>query len=212
MELKKDKKINKINNNQLVRRDIILTAALEIFAQRGYQKALVTEIARRAGVSEATIYKEFKDKEDLLHAIPEKIMPEATSELALHMQGIKGALNKFRKFLWFYLYFFETNKDWAAVVLLQIKPNPRFIKTTAYQLIRKFTRILIDILEEGKKEGTIRKDLDNNLGRHIIIGGIEHITTRWLLLGKPRSILSYADELFELFVRAFGSEKSCLKA
>lgn len=198
--------MHKINNNQLVRRDIILTVALEIFAQRGYQKALVTEIARRAGVSEATIYKEFKDKEDLLHAIPEKIMPEATSELALHMQGIKGALNKFRKFIWFYLYFFETNKDWATVVLLQIRPNPTFIRTTAYQLIRKFTRILIDILEEGKKEGRIRKDLDNNLARDIIIGGIEHITTRWILLGKPEHILSYTDELFEIFTRAFGPE------
>jgi len=102
--------MNKINKNQIVKRDIIITAALEIFAQKGFQKARVTEIARRAGVSEATIYKEFKDKEDLLHAIPEKIMPEATAELLLHMQGIEGARNKFRKFLWFYLYFFEKNR------------------------------------------------------------------------------------------------------
>lgn len=92
------------------------------------------------------------------------------------------------------------------MVLLQIKPNPRFLKTTAYQLIRKFTRILIDILEDGKKEGRIRKDLDNNLARDIIIGGIEHITTRWILLGKPEHILSYTDELFEIFTRAFGPE------
>jgi len=67
--------MNKINKNQIVKRDIIITAALEIFAQKGFQKARVTEIARRAGVSEATIYKEFKDKEDLLHAIPEKLCP-----------------------------------------------------------------------------------------------------------------------------------------
>ncbi len=206
MQTTKIQNINKFNNNQIAKRDIILTAALEIFAQKGFQKARVSEISRLAGVSEATIYKEFDDKEDMLHAIPEKIMPEATSELSLHMQGIKGALNKFRKFLWFYLYFFETNKDWATVVLLQIKPNPRFIKTTAYQLIRKFTRIFIDILEEGKKEGTFKKTLDNNLARHIFIGGIEHITTRWLLLGKPEDILSYTDELLEIFTRAFGPE------
>ena len=196
--------ISKINNNQVAKRDVIITAALEIFAQKGFQKARVTEIARRAGVSESTIYKEFEDKEDLLHAIPEKIMPAATSELALHMQGIKGAHNKLRKFLWFYLHFFETNKDWATVVLLQIKPNPKFTQTRAYQLIRKFTRIFIDILEEGKTEGVFRETLDDNLARHIFIGGIEHITTRWLLLGKPEHILDYADELFEMFTKAFG--------
>jgi len=196
--------MNKINKNQIVKRDIIITAALEIFAQKGFQKARVTEIARRAGVSEATIYKEFKDKEDLLHAIPEKIMPEATAELLLHMQGIEGARNKFRKFLWFYLYFFEKNKDWATIVLLQIRPNPRFTQTKAYQLIRQFTRIFINILDEGKKEGVFRETLDDNLARHIFIGGIEHITTRWLLLGKPEQILDYADELFEIFTKAFG--------
>ena len=206
MQAIKTQNINKISENQISKRDIILTAALEIFAKKGFQKARVTEIARRAGVSEATIYKEFKDKEDLLHAIPEKIMPEATSELALHMQGIKGALNKFRKFLWFYLYFFETNKDWTTVVLLQIKPNPRFAQTRAYQLIREFTRIFVDILEEGKEEGTFKKDLDHNLARHIFIGGIENITTRWLLLGKPEHLLSCTDELFEMFTRTFGSE------
>ena len=206
MKAQKTQIINKISNNHISKRDIILTASLEIFAHKGFQKARVTEIARRAGVSEATIYKEFEDKEDLLHAIPETIMPAATSELALHMQGIKGAKNKFRKFLWFYLYFFETNKDWARVLLLQIKPNPRFAKTRAYQLIREFTRIFIDILEEGKKEGEFKKTLDNNLARHIFIGGIEHITTRWLLLGKPEYLLSCTDELFEMFTRAFGPE------
>lgn len=206
MQTQNTQNINKFSNNHISKRDIILTASLEIFAHKGFQKARVTEIARRAGVSEATIYKEFEDKEDLLHAIPEKIMPAATSELALHMQGIKGAQNKFRKFLWFYLYFFETNKDWARVVLLQLKPNPRFTQTRAYQLIRKFTRIFIDILEEGKKEGTFKKTLDNNLARHIFIGGIEHITTRWLLLGKPEHLLSCTEELFEIFTRAFGPE------
>jgi len=80
-------------------------------------------------------------------------MPEATAELLLHMQGIEGARNKFRKFLWFYLYFFEKNKDWATIVLLQIRPNPRFTQTKAYQLIRQFTRIFINILDEGKKKG-----------------------------------------------------------
>lgn len=206
MQTIKIKNIDKFNNNQIAKRDIILTAALEIFARKGFQKARVNEIARQAVVSEATIYKEFENKEDMLYAIPEKIMPEATLELALHMQGIKGAQNKFRKFLWFYLYFFETNKDWATVVLLQIKPNPRFTQTKAYKLIREFTRIFIDILEEGKKEGTFKKNLDNNLARHIFIGGIEHITTRWLLLGKPEHLLSCTDELFEIFTRAFGPE------
>jgi len=79
-------------------------------------------------------------------------MPEATAELLLHMQGIEGARNKFRKFCGF-TYTSLKNKDWATIVLLQIRPNPRFTQTKAYQLIRQFTRIFINILDEGKKKG-----------------------------------------------------------
>jgi TetR/AcrR family fatty acid metabolism transcriptional regulator len=202
------KKYNKINDNTVARRDKILGAAMQIFAEKGYQDAHVREIARRAGVSEVTIYGEFKDKEDLLHAIPEMTMQEAMDQLALHMEGIKGAINRLRKFTWLYLYLFESKPDWSKVVLLQIKPSPRFLQTQGYQQIRAFTRFLIQLFEEGQREGLIRQDLDLNLARHVFIGGVEHITERWLLLGKPERITSYADELFRISVRAFGTPQA----
>jgi TetR/AcrR family transcriptional regulator, fatty acid metabolism regulator protein len=204
----KIKKVNKNNDNTVSRRDRILGAAMEIFAEKGYQDAHVREIARRATVSEVTIYGEFKDKEDLLHAIPEMTMLQAMEQLALHMEGIKGAINRLRKFTWLYLYLFESKPDWSKVVLLQIKPSSRFLQTQAYQQVRAFTRFLIQILEEGQQEGLIRTDLDLNLARHVFIGGVEHITERWLLLGKPERITSYAEDLFGLFLRAFGTSKA----
>jgi AcrR family transcriptional regulator len=47
------------------RRDAIVAAALEEFAQRGYAATRLDDIARRAGVAKGTIYLHFKDKEAL---------------------------------------------------------------------------------------------------------------------------------------------------
>src|SRR6267143_2330803 len=51
------------------KRERILRAAIEVFAQSGYFNAKVSEIAKAAGVADGTIYLYFDGKEDLLTTI-----------------------------------------------------------------------------------------------------------------------------------------------
>ena len=48
------------------RHDQIAAAATELFAERGYAKVTVAEVAARAGISEATLTAHFPTKEDLV--------------------------------------------------------------------------------------------------------------------------------------------------
>ena len=50
-------------------RDELLTAALRVFARRGYREAGVDEIAAEAGYSKGALYWHFSGKEDLLQAL-----------------------------------------------------------------------------------------------------------------------------------------------
>jgi AcrR family transcriptional regulator len=52
-----------------VRREQIVGAATRVFAQKGFRRATIREVAREAGVSEGTIYNYFEDKDALLMAI-----------------------------------------------------------------------------------------------------------------------------------------------
>ncbi|MCX8001084.1 MAG: TetR/AcrR family transcriptional regulator [Anoxybacillus mongoliensis] len=47
----------------------ILQAAIEMFAEKGYAATSTSEIAKRAGVAEGTIFRHYKTKKDLLLAI-----------------------------------------------------------------------------------------------------------------------------------------------
>jgi AcrR family transcriptional regulator len=58
------------------RPDEILTAALEVFADRGFAATKLEDVARRAGVTKGTIYLYFESKEALFKAlIRETIVP-----------------------------------------------------------------------------------------------------------------------------------------
>lgn len=56
----------------------IVTAALHIFLERGFNAATIEQIAARAGVSKVTIYNRFTDKETLFEAV----VKEQTDQIA----------------------------------------------------------------------------------------------------------------------------------
>lgn len=63
----------------------LLRAALALFADRGYDAVSVRDIAKKAGVSEAALYKHFKGKEDMALFTFRGIMAHYTARLtAVH--------------------------------------------------------------------------------------------------------------------------------
>lgn len=63
------------------RREQILEAAVAVFAERGYQRATVKEIAARAGIAPGTIYLYFRNKRELLLALAETLIRRAADAL-----------------------------------------------------------------------------------------------------------------------------------
>ena len=53
-------------------RDVLIAAATEVFAQRGYEGASLEEIAETAGFTRGAIYKNFAGKEDLFFAVTDR--------------------------------------------------------------------------------------------------------------------------------------------
>ena len=61
----------------------ILAAALEVFAERGFQAARLEEVARRAGVSKGALYLYFETKADLFRAV-------VTEAISPNIEKVKG--------------------------------------------------------------------------------------------------------------------------
>jgi AcrR family transcriptional regulator len=58
-------------------RERILSAALDVFAARGFRAATMAEIAREAGVATGNLYRYFPDKDTLFHAVVPRSFADA---------------------------------------------------------------------------------------------------------------------------------------
>ncbi|MCD7858382.1 MAG: TetR/AcrR family transcriptional regulator [Clostridiales bacterium] len=64
-----------------ISRECLRTALMQLLSERDFQKISVTELVRRAGVSRATFYRNYSDKEALLREIGEAAALEIQSFL-----------------------------------------------------------------------------------------------------------------------------------
>ncbi len=200
MKIKPNLIQNTNSNREAERKKKIMTSATKIIGEKGFQNATIAEIAKEAGIGDATIYEYFKNKEDLLLAIPVETTKDLIAELNEHMMGIKGAFNKLRKFIWWWLNYVEKNPGYGVVVLLELKTSRTYVSTEAYQAARNFYQIILDIIKEGQEEETIKKEMNSYLARSLCVGAMEHIIIRWLLKDRKYSLLQYADELADLLI------------
>src|SRR4030066_1919163 len=138
----------------------IIESAKKLFAEQGYQKTTVVDISRQAGLSETALYEYFQGKEDLLLAIPDLWVSDLLADVQGQLFGIKGAVNKLRKYLWWNLRRIEQAPLDAKIVYLFLKTNANFMNTSVYANVRNLYAHLLNIFEEGKKTGEMKAGMN----------------------------------------------------
>lgn len=182
------------------RKEQILQAAERVFAQKGYQEATIADVARKAKVSEATIYEYFLSKEELLFLIPGETARQGKENLEHLLQFIRSAADKIRAFIFDHLNFYQNHPDYASVSMLILKPNRKFLETEAYKDVQELSRVLLQVIREGIASGEFRPDIDPYLIRSAILGTIEHLVIRQVLLGKPEHLVELVDPLLDMIL------------
>ncbi|ADK83466.1 transcriptional regulator, TetR family [Desulfarculus baarsii DSM 2075] len=188
------------------RKEQILQAAEKVFAAKGFHQATVSEVAKEAGLSDATIYEYFSTKEELLFSIPLETTRRGAEIMEFHLGYIRGAANKIRSIIYHYLWFYKNHPDYASVALMILKPNRGFLQTEAYDIYRKASGVILDVVRDGVQSGEFRPDVDGHLVRHTIMGAIEHIVVRELLHESGRDILENVDPLTDMVIGGIKAE------
>jgi TetR/AcrR family transcriptional regulator, fatty acid metabolism regulator protein len=177
------------------RKDRIMDAALRIFAEKSFPEATISEISKKAGVSEATIYEYFGTKEDLLFAIPEKVSNDSFDETTMILPYIKDVEGRLRAILLSYVRLYQLNPHYSALMLLQLMSNKRFRQTSAHAAVRRSAHLLLDCIREGIACGTFRSDTDAYLIRSLLMGTVEHLFIHWHMQGMPKRETTIMDML-----------------
>lgn len=131
----------------------ILNAAWDLFKQYGYNKVSIAEIAKKASVSQVSIYNFFGSKENLKHELLKKLLNEHYQYLFKIIESEDALQLKFEKLLTARIEFFES---FSARFFLESIDNDAFIKENLIkENYDKFTEAFLELFEDGKKDGVL---------------------------------------------------------
>jgi AcrR family transcriptional regulator len=123
----------------------ILEALTQTAAERGYAAATVAQVTRRAGVSSATFYELFHDKEDCFLAAIREIIAQATTVVTEASGRRNGDLDRVSEGIRSLLELFAEQPAYARLLFLECRGStPR-----ALDLYMSGARALLSMLGHG---------------------------------------------------------------
>ena len=176
----------------------IVGALKSLLAEKEFGAITTAEIARSAGVTEALIYKYFKDKRDLLHQVLSEYLEQYRAQMRLDLKGIKGTLNKLRKLIWSHINVYATNRVFAKILLIEVRNYPDYYKSETYSRVKEYSNIVLQVIEEGVRSEEIRADVPARLIRHSILGSIEQVCLSGITFGKEINPDALTDQICEI--------------
>lgn len=169
-----------------------------LLEKKDFSSITTAEIARMAGVTEALIYKYFKDKRDLLYQVLREYLEYYDARFELDVKGIKGALNKLRKVIWSHINVYATDRVFAKILLVEVRSFPDYYTSEPYMLVKKYSKALKSIIEEGVSNGEIRDDVSPSIIRQIILGALENVCLTAVVFDRVISPDELSEYLCEL--------------
>lgn len=152
--------------NKVVRKDSILNAAKVLFEEKGIDNTTMQDIANEAGLGVATVFRLFSKKEKIVVAVAaeglKEILAVFQKAAALDLSAldkIEVLMNNFIDQLknkeGDYIGILEDFDTYSSRLHEPIEDIEQF-----KQVYKKISGTFSSIVEEGKKDGSIRKDIN----------------------------------------------------
>src|SRR6516225_4394850 len=184
----------------LPKRDAILRAAIDVFAERGYFNAQVADVARAAGVAAGTVYLYFKSKDDILISIFERGMRASLDEAREQVAPITDPRERLREFARLHLRRLGQDRNLAIVFQVELRQSTKFMERFSSTLLRDYLGLIREAIAEGQKHGAFRQDLKPTVAAKVLFGALDEMATNWILSNRRYALEPEADAVVDIFI------------
>lgn len=157
--------MNSSEKHKEQKKALIIQAAAQVFADRGFSGTVMADIADQAGIGKGTLYEYFDSKEDLFFAVFEWFTQETEAAAKVSISALGGSVSERLAVLsesvmqsWLEMkdLFTLVMEFWAASASSQMKQRFKGYFRQAYE---DFRRIVAALVREGIEHGEFQEDI-----------------------------------------------------
>ncbi|VDG19563.1 TetR/AcrR family transcriptional regulator [Lactobacillus sp.] [Lactiplantibacillus mudanjiangensis] len=191
----------------------VLQVSLNLFSEQGFDGTSTSEIAKAAGVSEGTVFKQFKTKagilEALLNPVLDDVLPMAAGEFLTEMN--QSDLPNFQQLLQYMIAdrmkFVLENQKQIRVFAQEIIRNPKIIQTLQVRAAAMIKGEAGDFLQQYKDSGQLVDWPSGRIIQYLLGTIISYVAPQVLLVPtKDFDIQQASTEAAEFLARGLAPQ------
>jgi len=164
-------------------RERILVAMAESCASKGYNATTIADVCEPAGVSRATFYELFKDKEDCFHAAMEVSLADAMGRIVSVHSADRPWATMVREAAAEFLDLLASRPAFARMALVEAPASGE----RASQLYASGKRVLQTLLDRGREDPVEEEAIPSSAGR-AALSGAESLIVGQILAGNAERL------------------------
>jgi AcrR family transcriptional regulator len=152
-------------------REALLSRSLILIAQRGFSNTSIDHIAAAAGVTKGAMYWHFASKDELFHAILDRIRERWHEVVHVPVSAQRTPVARLGQLFDSYAELFRDSPE-ICLFLQQVlldRHNTKYSAQVA-KVFGKTARFVADIIDEGKAARKTRQTVDSMTVAHVILG------------------------------------------
>jgi AcrR family transcriptional regulator len=152
-------------------REALISRCLSLFAERGFSSTSVDDIASAAGVTKGAMYWHFASKDEIFLTILDRIRERWQAVVLAHVSAQTSPEAQIARLFDAYSELFQESPE--ICLFLQQVTLDRQNKASAARVAKVFAstaRFIARIVDAGKAQGVMRRDVDSLTTAHMILG------------------------------------------
>ncbi|MHA7873139.1 MAG: TetR/AcrR family transcriptional regulator [Hyphococcus sp.] len=182
--------------------DAIIDAAHDMLTAQGFAKTTMSEIAKRAGVAEGTLYLYFNNKEALARAVLAAFYRRLTTAARRGVDKADTTQDKLTFLARHHLESIMRERRLLEIVAASDRNVENYDQSDIYRMNREYVAVFDSVMREGALRGDVAEDDAPWIRRDIFFGGLEY-AMRTILIRKraaKKDIAAITDRLVGMLV------------
>ncbi|MEA3221829.1 MAG: TetR/AcrR family transcriptional regulator [Thermodesulfobacteriota bacterium] len=190
------------------KRNLILNAAIKVFAQRGYYGSRVSDITEEAGIAYGLVYRYFRSKDDVLISIFEDRWSRYLKMIEKIDRDFFDPRDKLSSVIQYIFKSYQQNPDMMKVLIMDTPRLDKFYEEDNQRLYNQVFEKIASIVKEGQDKEIFRKALSPILGAYIFHGAVDAVIRQYVynldeLEKREISVNDARDHIVDFIVKAF---------
>jgi AcrR family transcriptional regulator len=182
-----------------IRREQIAQAALELIASQGLRRLSIAAVARRVGLVPSGIYRHFHGKNEILHAILDRIKQRLMDNVRTARREHRDPLKCLRDILMRHIRFIREGRAIPRIIFSDdFQTGHPDLKNKVLKVFRQYTGQVADVVRRGQEQGVIRGDLLPATVAMMIFGIVVPAGILWHLSDGGFDVTRHANQAWNM--------------